>query len=68
MNLCNFGMEMRLNLRKSGTGNRKPETGNRESETGDLGGGDWGGLEEGQKVKKCVKEKYFLGKCLKYQK
>lgn len=24
MNLCNFGMEKRLNLRKSGTGNRKP--------------------------------------------
>lgn len=43
------------------------EIGNREPETGDWGRG-LGGLEEGQKVKKCVKEKYFLGKCLKYQK
>lgn len=43
------------------------EIGNREPETMDLGAGI-GGLEEGQKVKKCVKKKYFLGKCLKYQK
>lgn len=42
MNLCNFGMEKRLNLRKSETGNRKSGTGNRG-----FGGRGLGGLEEG---------------------
>ncbi len=42
MNLCNFGMEMRLNLRKSGTGNRKSVTGNRG-----FGNRGLGGLEKG---------------------
>lgn len=46
-------------------GNREPEIGNRKP---GIWGAGIGGLEEGQKVKKCVKEKYFLGKCLKYQK